>query len=92
MSNIENDPALGMSWDEFEKEYCTPEQIAMSKLHATLIGGLCDARDEGKITVEELEKIEEIEDPEVWLGTVLNVLISLGKTLAVVPIKQNKAS
>lgn len=92
MSKLENNPAIGMSWEEFENEYCTPEQIAVSKLNAALIGALCDARDEGKITVKELEDIEDIEDQELWLGTVLKTLFSFGKTIAIVPMEQNKAS
>ena len=25
---LKNNPAIGMSWEEFEKEYFTPEEIA----------------------------------------------------------------
>lgn len=92
MSKFENNPAIGQSWDDFVKEHMTPEEIAEMKLHAALTVALCDARDEGKITVKELEEIEAIEEPEIWLDTVVKTLISLGKTLAIVPIEQNIAS
>lgn len=92
MSKFENNPAIGQSWDDFVKEHMTPEEIAEMKFHAALIGALCDARDEGKITVEELQKIEDIEEPEIWLDTVVKTLISLGKTFSIVSQEQDKAS
>lgn len=91
MSETMNNPAYG-DWDDLEKELFTPEEIAESNFHAALIGALCDARDEGKITVDELQKIEDIEEPELWLDKVMKTLFSLGKTFLIVSQEQDKAS
>lgn len=92
MIDFENNPAIGMSWDDYVKENMTPEEIAEMKFDASIICALADARDEGKITVAELEKIEEIEEPSLWRDEALRVLFSLGKTFVVAPVEQNKAS
>lgn len=100
MSNYENNPAIGQSWEEFEKEHFTPEEISASKVRASIICALADVRNEGKITVKELEELDELCDAEldrndgenIWIDRVLEVLLSHGKTLAVVPLEQNNAS
>ena len=38
--------AIGQSWDEFEKEFYTPEEIAESNLRVALSGELIKARNE----------------------------------------------
>ena len=43
---LKNNPAIGMSWEEFEKEYFTPEEIAASDLRVAIIGELIKARRE----------------------------------------------
>lgn len=91
MSKFENNPALG-DWDELEKELFTPEEIAESRCHTELTGALIKARDAGKITVEELQEIEDIYEPAIWLETVVKRLISLGMTLKVVPIAQEESA
>lgn len=93
MSKIENNSAKGQyrdDWDKFVKEHMTPEEIVEMDFHVALTWALCEARDEGKITVEELQEIEDIEEPAIWLETVVKRLISLGKTLKVVPIAQEE--
>lgn len=43
---IKNNPAIGQSWDEFEKEFFTPEEIAASDLRVAIIGEIIKARHE----------------------------------------------
>ena len=42
--------AIAGTWDEWEKEHCTPEEIAESDLRVALIGELIRARQERGIT------------------------------------------
>ncbi|MBD5130447.1 MAG: helix-turn-helix transcriptional regulator [Ruminococcaceae bacterium] len=99
MSNIENNPAVGKSWDEVERELFTPEEIAESDLRVALIGEIIKARHEKGISQKKLEEMSGVKQPVIarmergstspQLDTVLKVLNSLGKTLAVVPLEQN---
>lgn len=94
--NIRNNPAIGRSWDEVEKELFTPEEIAASDLRVALIGELIKARQEKGISQKKLEEMSGVKQPIIarmekgstspQLDTVLKVLASLGKTLAIVPI------
>lgn len=101
MSNFEGNPAIGQSWDEFEKEIFTPEEITASDLRVALIGELIKARNELGISQKELEALSGVKQPVIakiesgkaspQLDTVMRVLYSLGKTLAIVPLEQNSA-
>jgi DNA-binding XRE family transcriptional regulator len=42
--------AIGRSWDEVEKELCTPEEIEKSDLRVSAVGKLINLRDNRKIT------------------------------------------
>lgn len=91
-----NNNALGVTWDELEKELFTPEEIAASKLRVALIGELIQARQEKGITQKRLEELSGVKQPVIsrmesgstspQLDTVLKVLGALGKTLAIVPL------
>lgn len=101
MSDFENNSAIGQSWEEVEKELFTPEEIAASDLRVALIGELIKARNERGISQKKLEEMSGVKQPVIarmergitspQLDTVLKVLHSLGKTLAVVPLEQNGA-
>ena len=95
---LKNNPAIGMSWKEFEKEYFTPEEIAASDLRVAIISELIKARHEKGLTQKELENITGIKQPVIariekgttnpqQIATILKLLAPLGKTLAVVPLK-----
>lgn len=94
---LKNNPAIGMSWEEFEKKYFTPEEIAASDLRVAIIGELIKARREKGLTQKELENITGIKQPVIariekgttnpQIATILKLLAPLGKTLAVVPLK-----
>ena len=45
----------GSSWDEFEKQFFIPEEIAESELRVAIIEELIKAREESGITQKELE-------------------------------------
>lgn len=100
MNNIEKavkkNPAIGRSWDEVRREIFTPEEIAESDLRVALIGELIKARHEKGLSQKELEELSGVKQPIIArmekgyttprLDTVLKVLASLGKTLAIVPL------
>lgn len=93
---IENNPAIGQSWDEVEKELYTPEEIAASDLRVDLICALIEARKEQGITQKELEKLSGVRQPVIarmesgasnpQISTIMKILAPLGKRLAVVPM------
>ncbi|MBQ1796131.1 MAG: helix-turn-helix transcriptional regulator [Treponema sp.] len=95
---MNNNSAIGRSWDEVEKELFTPEEIAESDLRVALIGELIKARQEKGISQKKLEELSGVKQPIIarmergitspQLDTILKVLAPLGKTLAVVPLEQ----
>ena len=92
------DEALGGTWEEFEKELFTPEEIAASDLRVALIGEMIRARDELGISQKKLEELSGVKQPVIarmergrtspQIDTVLKVLAPLGKTLAIVPLQK----
>lgn len=90
-----NNSAIGQSWDEFEKEFYTPEEIAESDLRVALIGELIKARNEQGISQKRLEEMSGVKQPIIarietgksspQVSTLIKLLVPLGKTLAIVP-------
>lgn len=88
--------SLGTKWDDFEKKYFTPEEIAESDLRVALISEIIEARHEKELTQKELEELSGVRQPIIarlekgstdpQISTVLKVLFALGKTLKIVPI------
>lgn len=99
MINLEDNPAIGTSWDQVERELFTPEEIAASDLRVALIGELIKARQEKGISQKKLEEMSGVRQPIIarmekgitspQLDTVIKVLYSLGKTLAIVPLERS---
>lgn len=95
--NIENNPAIGRSWEDLQKELFTEEEIAHSNLRVALIGELIEARHKQGISQKKLEELSGVRQQVIarmergntspQIETVLKVLAPLGKTLAVVPLK-----
>ena len=93
-----NNNALGDRWEDIEKELFTPEEISESRLRAALIGELIKARQEQGISQKRLEELSGVKQPVIarmekgytspQLDTILKVLAPLGKTLAIVDMKQ----
>ena len=90
--------AIGGTWEELQKELFTPEEIAESNLRVALIGELIKARQEKGISQKKLEELSGVKQPIIarmekgstspQLETVLKVLAPLGKTLAIVPLER----
>lgn len=90
---------VGRSWGEFRKEIMTPEEVAASDLRVALIGELIKARNEKGLSQKKLEELSGVKQPIIarmekgntapQVDTILKVLAPLGKTLAIVPIKQS---
>lgn len=92
--------ALGSSWNEVRQDLFTPEEIAESDLRVALIGELIRARNEQGISQKQLEEMSGVKQPVIarmekgytspQIDTLLKVLAPLGKTLAIVPLKNAK--
>ncbi len=90
---------VGTNWEDFRKEYFTPEENAASDLRVAVIGELIKARQEKGISQKKLEELSGVKQPVIarmetgstspQLDTVLKVLAALGKTLAIVPLETN---
>ena len=89
---LEKNPAIGSSWDDLQKTIFTKEEIAASELRVALML----ARKKQGISQKKLEELSGVKQPVIarmekgktapQLDTVLKILASLGKTLAVVPL------
>lgn len=92
--------AIGSSWADVQRELFTSEEIEESKLRVALIGELIKARQEQGISQKRLEELSGVKQPIIarmergttspQIDTILKVLAPLGKTLAIVPIKQEQ--
>jgi len=88
----------GHTWEDVEKELFTPEEIAECDLKVALIGELIKARQDRGISQRKLEELSGVKQPVIarmekgsttpQIGTVIKVLASLGKKLAIVPLEQ----
>lgn len=95
-----NNSAIGENWEQVERELFTPEEIAESTLRVALIGEIIKARQEQGMSQKRLEELSGVKQPVIarmekgstspQLDTVLKVLASLGKTLAIVPLKTER--
>ena len=84
--------------DDFDREHFTAEEIAESDMRVELITALVKARQEQGISQRQLEEMSGVKQPQIarmergdanpQLDTLLKVLVPLGKTLAIVPLKQ----
>ncbi len=88
---------IGTSWEEFEKDIFTPEEIAESNLRVSLVNEIIQARQEQGITQKQLEEMSGVRQPVIarlekgttdpQLTTVIKVLHSLGKQLVIQDIQ-----
>lgn len=88
--------AIGQNTLEFIDSLLTPEEILESDLRVALIGELIKARQERGLSQKKLEELSGVKQPVIarmekgqtspQLDTILKVLASLGKTLAIVPL------
>ena len=92
--------AIGSSWDEVRAELFTPEEIAESNLRVALIGELIKARQEKGLSQKKLEELSGVKQPVIArmengsttpnLSTVLRVLAPLGKTLYIGDLRKGQ--
>jgi ribosome-binding protein aMBF1 (putative translation factor) len=85
-----------LTWEEVRQEFYTPEEMAECDLKVALIGELVKARREQGISQRKLEEMSGVKQPVIarmekgsttpQIGTVIKVLASLGKKLAIVPM------
>ena len=104
MADVEKRGASAIGGDvlEFMDTVLTADEIAESNLRAALIGELIKARQEKGISQKKLEELSGVKQPIIarmekgitspQVNTLLKVLAPLGKTLAVVPLENNKQS
>lgn len=95
--NIQQESAIGRSWEDFEKDIYTADEIRESDLRVSLISEFIRARDELGISQKKLEELRGVKQPIIarmekgysnpQIETVLKLLAPMGKTLAIVPIK-----
>ena len=88
------------TWKEIRPQLYTAEEIRESDLRVAIIGELIKARHVNGLTQKELEVMSGVAQPVIarmergttdpQLSTVIKILASLGKTLAVVPLEQRK--
>ena len=93
---MQNNSAIGESWDEVRGRIFTPEEIAESDLRVALIGELIRARQERGITQKQLEEMSGVTQPVIArlergttspnISTLTKLLAPLGKKLAIVPM------
>lgn len=94
--------SLGGSWEDFEREIFTPDEIAASRLRVAIMGELVKARKDVGVSQKRLEDLSGVRQPVIarletgstnpTIGTVLKLLAPLGKTLAVVPIEERQTA
>ena len=93
---IINSKHIGSSFNSFLSENLTEEEIKVIQAKAKLLGEIIDARQELQLTQKKLESMSGIKQPMIAkiengnvnpsLDSLLRLLVSMGKTIKVVPI------
>ena len=93
---IINPKHIGSSFNSFLSENLTEEEIKVIQAKAKLLGEIIDARQELQLTQKKLESMSGIKQPMIAkiengnvnpsLYSLLRLLVSMGKTIKVVPI------
>ena len=93
---IINPKHIGSSFNSFLSENLTEEEIKVIRAKAKLLGENIDARQELQLTQKKLESMSGIKQPMIAkiengnvnpsLDSLLRLLVSMGKTIKVVPI------
>ncbi|HFI0796396.1 TPA: helix-turn-helix domain-containing protein [Streptococcus suis] len=92
--------AIGSNWKDVRAELFSEEEILESDMRVAIMSELIKARNEKGISQKKLEEMSGVSQPVIarmetgktspQLDTVLKVLASLGKTLAVVPLEHEQ--
>lgn len=88
--------SIGSNWNDVRREIFTDEEISASNMRVAVIKEFITARKEKGISQKELERISGVKQPVIarletgnvspQVDTLLKLLASVGKTLAVVPM------
>jgi DNA-binding XRE family transcriptional regulator len=88
---------IGDDWNTLRETLLTPEERAETDIKIALLGEIINARKSSGLTQKELEAVSGVRQPVIarlergntdpQLSTLIKVLASLGKTLAIVPIE-----
>lgn len=91
--------ALGRTWEEVRSELFTPEEIAESNMRVALMKQLVEARRSQGITQKQLEQLSGVSQPVIarmesgstspQIGTLIKVLRPLGLTMKIVPVSES---
>ena len=91
-----NPKHVGSSFNEFLTKNLSEEEIKILEAKAKLLGEIIDARQELKLTQKSLEALSGVKQPMIAkiengnvnpsLDSLLRLLVSMGKTIKVVPI------
>ena len=91
-----NPKHVGSSFNEFLTKNLSEEEIKVLEAKAKLLGEIIDARKELKLTQKNLEALSGVKQPMIAkiengnvnpsLDSLLRLLVSMGKTIKVVPI------
>ena len=97
---MKNSAISDFTWRDVQKELYTEEEIAESDLRVALISELIKARNEQGVSQKKLEEISGVKQPVIarietgksipQVSTLIKLLVPLGKTLAIVPNKQDE--
>lgn len=90
--------SIGNSWEEVRRDLFNEEEINASNMRVAVINEFISARKEKGISQKELEKLSGVKQPVIarletgnvspQVDTLLKLLASVGKTLAVVPMER----
>ena len=96
---MNNNSALGRTWEEVRSELFTPEEIAESNMRVALMKQLVEARRSQGITQKQLEQLSGVSQPVIarmesgstspQIGTLIKVLRPLGLTMKIVPVSES---
>ena len=64
--NTQQESAIGRSWEEFEKDIYTADEIRESDLRVSLISEFIRARDELGISQKKLEELSGVKQPIIF--------------------------
>ncbi|MFK8243107.1 MULTISPECIES: helix-turn-helix domain-containing protein [unclassified Facklamia] len=92
--------AIGSSWENVRAELFSKEEILESDMRVAIMSELIKTRNEKGISQKKLEELSGVSQPVIarmetgktspQLDTVLKILASLGKTLAVVSLEHEQ--
>ena len=75
--------------DVYEHVYHTPSDREISDFRCNLLGKMIEARDNKKLTIKEIERLENNAAADEYIMDLFDFLVPMGYKLAVVPIEKS---